>query len=159
MAQSGHSHDMGSGPSGRSGSAALACLTRERGRLRQGGQAMGLQLGDTAPDCVAQTTEETIRFHEWIGDSWAVLFSHPKDFTPICTTELGSVAKLSPEFERRNVKLIGLSVDSVEDHDLWLDDIEETQGARPGYPIIADTGLGVAKLYGMLEADAEGGAA
>ena len=120
---------------------------------------MGLQLGDTAPDFVAETTEGTIRFHEWIGDSWAVLFSHPKDFTPICTTELGSVAKLSPEFERRNVKLIGLSVDSVEDHDLWLDDIEETQGTRPGYPIIADTDLNVSKLYGMLEADAEGDAA
>ena len=114
---------------------------------------MGLQLGDTAPDFTAQTTEGTIRFHEWIGDSWAVLFSHPKDFTPICTTELGSVAKLSPEFQRRNVKLIGLSVDSVEDHDRWLDDIEETQGTRPDYPIIADTHLTVSKLYGMLEAD------
>ena len=107
---------------------------------------MGLQLGDTAPDFAAQTTEGTIRFHEWLGDSWAVLFSHPKDFTPICTTELGSVAKLSPEFRRRNVKLIGLSVDSVEDHDRWLDDIEETQGTRPGYPIIADTDLKVSKL-------------
>jgi alkyl hydroperoxide reductase subunit AhpC len=122
-------------------------------------RTMGLQLGDTAPDFVAQTTEGTIRFHEWIGDSWAVLFSHPKDFTPICTTELGSVAKLSPEFQRRNVKLIGLSVDSVEDHSSWLDDIEETQGVRPNYPIIADTDLNVSKLYGMLEADAEGDAA
>jgi alkyl hydroperoxide reductase subunit AhpC len=122
-------------------------------------RTMGLQLGATAPDFVAQTTEGTIRFHEWIGDSWAVLFSHPKDFTPICTTELGSVAKLSPEFQRRNVKLIGLSVDSVEDHYRWLDDIEETQGARPDYPIIADTDLNVSKLYGMLEADAEGDAA
>jgi len=122
-------------------------------------RTMGLRLGDTAPDFVAQTTEGTIRFHEWIGDSWAVLFSHPKDFTPICTTELGSVAKLSPEFQRRNVKLIGLSVDSVEDHYSWLDDIEETQGARPDYPIIADTDLSVSKLYGMLEADAEGDAA
>jgi alkyl hydroperoxide reductase subunit AhpC len=120
---------------------------------------MGLQLGDTAPDFVAQTTEGTIRFHEWIGDSWAVLFSHPKDFTPICTTELGSVAKLSPEFQRRNVQLIGLSVDSVEDHCAWLDDIEETQGTRPNYPIIADTDLNVSKLYGMLEADAEGDSA
>ena len=120
---------------------------------------MGLQLGDTAPDFVAQTTEGTIRFHEWIGDSWAVLFSHPKDFTPICTTELGSVAKLSPEFQRRNVKLIGLSVDSVEEHYPWLDDIEETQGIRPDYPLIADTDLNVSKLYGMLEADAEGDAA
>jgi thioredoxin-dependent peroxiredoxin len=120
---------------------------------------MGLQLGDTAPDFVAQTTQGTIQFHEWIGDSWAVLFSHPKDFTPICTTELGSVAKLSPEFQRRNVKLIGLSVDSVEDHYTWLDDIEETQGTRPNYPVIADTDLNVSKLYGMLEADAEGDAA
>ena len=120
---------------------------------------MGLQLGDTAPDFVAQTTEGTIRFHEWIGESWAVLFSHPKDFTPICTTELGSVARLSPEFQRRNVKLIGLSVDSVEDHYPWLDDIEETQGVRPDYPIIADTDLNVSKLYGMLEVDAEGDAA
>jgi alkyl hydroperoxide reductase subunit AhpC len=121
-------------------------------------RTMGLQLGDTAPDFVAQTTEGAIRFHEWIGDAWALLFSHPKDFTPICTTELGSVAKLSPEFQRRNVKLIGLSVDSVEDHYAWLDDIEETQGARPDYPIIADTDLNVSKLYGMLEADAEGDA-
>ena len=120
---------------------------------------MGLQLGDTAPDFVAQTTEGTIRFHEWIGDSWAVLFSHPKDFTPICTTELGSVAKLSPEFQRRNVKLIGLSVDSAEDHCAWLADIEETQGTRPNYPIIADTDMNVSKLYGMLEADAEGDSA
>jgi len=120
---------------------------------------MGLRLGDTAPDFVAQTTEGAISFHEWIGDSWAVLFSHPKDFTPICTTELGSVAKLSPEFQRRNVKLIGLSVDLVEDHYRWLDDIEETQGARPDYPVIADTDLNVSKPYGMLEADAEGDAA
>jgi thioredoxin-dependent peroxiredoxin len=120
---------------------------------------MGLQLGDTAPDFVAQTTEGTIRFHEWIGDSWAVLFSHPKDFTPVCTTELGAVATLSPEFQRRNVKLIGLSVDSAEDHRAWLDDIEETQGTRPSYPIIADTGLQVSKLYGMLEAGAEGDSA
>jgi len=120
---------------------------------------MGLQLGDIAPDFVAHTTEGKIRFHEWIGDSWAVLFSHPKDFTPICTTELGSVAKLSPEFRRRNVQLIGLSVDSLDDHSRWLDDIEKTQGARPDYPIIADTDLAVSKRYGMLEADAEGDAA
>jgi thioredoxin-dependent peroxiredoxin len=120
---------------------------------------MGLQLGEIAPNFVAQTTHGSIRFHEWIGDSWAVLFSHPKDFTPICTTELGSVAKLSGQFRRRDVKLIGLAVDSVADHDKWLDDIEETQGARPDYPIIADTDLNVSKLYGMLEADAEGDAA
>jgi thioredoxin-dependent peroxiredoxin len=122
-------------------------------------KTMGLQLGDTAPDFVAQTTDGTIRFHEWVRDSWAVMFSHPKDFTPICTTELGSVAKLAPEFLRRNVKLIGLSVDSMEDHQRWLDDIEETQGVRPGYPVIADTDLRVSKLYGMLEADADGDAA
>jgi thioredoxin-dependent peroxiredoxin len=120
---------------------------------------MGFQLGDAAPDFVAQTTQGTIRFHEWMGSSWAVLFSHPKDFTPVCTTELGSVAKLSPEFERRNTKLIGLSVDGVADHRAWLDDIEETQGARPDFPIIADTDLTVSKLYGMLEAGAEGDAA
>jgi len=119
---------------------------------------MGLQLGDNAPDFEARTTDGAIRFHEWIGDSWAVLFSHPKDFTPICTTELGSVAKLSMEFYRRGVKLIGLSVDSVDDHYRWLDDIEETQGARPDYPIIADVDLTVSKLYGMLEVDAEGDA-
>src|SRR5262249_10674411 len=120
---------------------------------------MGLRLGDTAPDFVAQTTKGTIRFHEYIGDSWAVLFSHPKDFTPVCATELGSVAKLSFEFRRRDVLLIGLSVDSVEDHEAWVEDIEETEGVRPGYPIIADTDLNVSKLYGMLEADAEGDAA
>ncbi len=120
---------------------------------------MGLQLGDVAPDFVAQTTQGTIRFHEWLGDSWAVLFSHPKDFTPVCTPELGSAAKLSPEFRRRNTKLIALSVDCLEDHCAWLDDIEETQGARPDYPIVADTDLTVAKRYGMLEADAEGDAA
>jgi len=120
---------------------------------------MGLQLGDTAPDFEAQTTRGAVRFHEWMGDSWAVLFSHPKDFTPICTTELGSVAKLSHEFQRRNVKLIGLSVDLLEDHYQWLDDIEDTQGVRPDFPLIADTDLNVSKLYGMLEADAEGDAA
>src|SRR5215831_14171905 len=119
---------------------------------------MALSIGDVAPDFEAETTDGRIRFHEWIGDSWAVLFSHPKDFTPVCTTELGSVAKLSPEFQRRNVKLIGLSVDSAADHYAWLDDIEKTQGARPDYPIIADTDLNVSKLYGMLEADAEGDA-
>jgi len=121
-------------------------------------QATGLRIGDTAPDFRADTTEGPIRFHEWIGDSWAMLFSHPKDFTPVCTTELGRVAKLAPEFGRRGVKVIGLSVDATEQHKRWADDIEETQGARPGYPIIGDTDLQVSKLYGMLEAGAEGDA-
>jgi alkyl hydroperoxide reductase subunit AhpC len=115
---------------------------------------MGLSLGATAPDFTAETTEGTIRFHEWIGDSWAILFSHPKDFTPICTTELGRMAKLKPEFDERNVKVIGLSVDAVDNHERWADDIEETQGARPNYPMIADTDLAVSKAYGMLPADA-----
>jgi alkyl hydroperoxide reductase subunit AhpC len=119
---------------------------------------MDLRIGDTAPDFQAFTTAGTIRFHEWIADSWAVLFSHPKDFTPVCTTELGSVAKLSAEFERRNVKLIGLSVDCVANHHRWADDIEETQGARPNYPMIGDTDLRVSVLYGMLPADSAGDA-
>ena len=119
---------------------------------------MGLSINDTAPDFEADTTQGRISFHEWIGDSWAVLFSHPKDFTPVCTTELGQMAKLAPEFERRGVKVIGLSVDSTESHARWADDIEETQGARPGYPIIGDTDLHVSKLYGMLPADAWGDA-
>jgi alkyl hydroperoxide reductase subunit AhpC len=111
---------------------------------------MALQLGDIAPDFEAETTQGKIRFHDFIGDSWCVLFSHPKDFTPVCTTELGSVAKLKPEFDRRNVKVIGLSVDKVEDHHKWSDDIEETQGARPNYPMIADPDGKVANLYGMV---------
>ncbi len=111
---------------------------------------MALQLGDTAPDFEAETTQGKIRFHQFIGDSWCVLFSHPKDFTPVCTTELGTVAKLAPEFDRRNVKVIGLSVDRVEDHRKWSDDIEETQGARPVYPLIADPDGKVANLYGMV---------
>ncbi|HXX38029.1 MAG TPA: peroxiredoxin [bacterium] len=115
---------------------------------------MALQLGDIAPDFEADTTEGCIRFHEWIGDSWAVLFSHPKDFTPVCTTELGYMAKLKPEFVRRNTKIIGLSVDPVEDHTKWANDIRETQGVAPNYPMIGDTDLRVAKLYGMLPADA-----
>lgn len=119
---------------------------------------MGLTINETAPDFEADTTQGRISFHEWIGDSWAVLFSHPKDFTPVCTTELGQMAKLSPEFERRGVKVIGLSVDSTESHLRWADDIEETQGARPGYPIIGDTDLNVSKLYGMLPLTAEGDA-
>ena len=119
---------------------------------------MGLIINETAPDFGADTTQGRINFHEWIGDSWAVLFSHPKDFTPVCTTELGQMAKLAPEFERRGVKVIGLSVDSTESHHSWIPDIEETQGARPGYPIIGDIDLNVSKLYGMLPADAQGDA-
>ena len=117
---------------------------------------MGLSINDTAPDFEADTTQGRIGFHEWIGDSWAVLFSHPKDFTPVCTTELGQVARLAPEFERRGVKVIGLSVDATERHHRWADDIEETQGTRPGYPIIGDTDLSVSKLYGMLPASTSG---
>ncbi len=115
---------------------------------------MALQIGETAPDFKAETTEGSISFHDWIGDSWAVLFSHPKDFTPVCTTELGYVAKLKPEFDKRNVKIIGLSVDSVDDHNRWAKDIEETQGTAPNYPMIGDSDLAVAKLYGMLPASA-----
>jgi alkyl hydroperoxide reductase subunit AhpC len=117
---------------------------------------MGLQLGDIAPDFEADTTEGRISFHEWIGDSWAVLFSHPKDFTPVCTTELGYMAKLQPEFDRRGVKIIGLSVDAAVDHEAWARDIEETQGARPAYPIIADADFNVSMLYGMLPASTSG---
>jgi thioredoxin-dependent peroxiredoxin len=117
---------------------------------------MTLSIGDTAPDFDADTTEGRVRFHEWIGDSWAVLFSHPKDFTPVCTTELGYLAKLKPEFDRRRVKIIGLSVDSTGDHEVWAQDIEETQGARPNYPIIGDDRFEVSKLYGMLPASAAG---
>src|SRR3546814_4727912 len=107
---------------------------------------MALQLNQTAPDFSAETTEGTVKFHDWIGDSWAVLFSHPKDFTPVCTTELGYVARLKPEFDKRNVKLIGLSVDSVEDHKKWAKDIEDTMGTAPNYPMIGDSDLKVAKL-------------
>src|SRR6266540_3644249 len=117
---------------------------------------VSLQIGDTAPDFEAQTTEGPIRFHEWIGDSWAVLFSHPKDFTPVCTTELGYMAKIKPEFDRRGVKIIGLSVDPSEKHAEWAKDIEETQGAAPNYPIIADSDYNVSKLYDMLPGDVEG---
>ncbi len=115
---------------------------------------MALRIGDTAPDFSAQTTDGPINFHEWIGDSWCVLFSHPKDFTPVCTTELGYMAKIKPDFEKRNVKVIGLSVDPVDSHAKWSKDIEETQGHAPNYPIIADSDLKVAKLYDMLPADA-----
>ena len=119
---------------------------------------MGLQLNDTAPDFEADTTEGRIGFHDWIGDSWAVLFSHPKDFTPVCTTELGYMAKIKPEFDRRDVKIIGLSVDPTGDHEKWAADIEETQGHAPNYPIIGDSDFQVSKLYGMLQADVEGDA-
>ena len=111
---------------------------------------MALQLGDTAPDFEADTTEGRIKFHDWIGDSWAVLFSHPKDFTPVCTTELGYMANAKPEFDKRDVKIIGLSVDALDNHEAWAKDIEETQGAAPNYPIISDGDFNVSKLYGML---------
>ncbi len=117
---------------------------------------MALQLGDTAPDFEADTTRGRINFHDWIGDSWAVLFSHPKDFTPVCTTELGYMAKAQPAFDSRGVKIIGLSVDSTGDHEAWAKDIEETQGAAPEYPIIDDSDFNVSKLYGMLPADTSG---
>ncbi len=117
---------------------------------------MGLQLGETAPDFEADTTEGRISFHDWIGDPWALLFSHPKDFTPICTTELGYVARIKPEFDRRGVKVIGLSVDSTENHEKRADDIEKAQGARPNFPMIGDTDFNVSKLYGMLPATTSG---
>ena len=115
---------------------------------------MAVQLGDTAPDFTAETTEGTINFHEWLGDSWGVLFSHPKDFTPVCTTELGYLARLEPEFQRRNCKVIGLSVDPVTDHKRWLGDITAATGGVVSYPLIGDLDLAVAKLYDMLPADA-----
>jgi len=115
---------------------------------------MTLQIGQTVPDFQAETTEGTINFHEWIGDSWAVLFSHPKDFTPVCSTELGYMAKLKPEFDKRNCKILGISVDPVDDHEKWSKDIEEITGYAPNYPLIGDSDLKVAKLYGMLPADA-----
>ena len=117
---------------------------------------MALQIGDTAPDFEAETTQGRLRFHEWLGDSWGVLFSHPKDFTPVCTTELGYMAKLAPDFGKRNVKIIGLSVDPVTDHARWSKDIEETMGYAPNYPMIGDSDLNVAKLYGMLPAGTSG---
>lgn len=119
---------------------------------------MALRLGDDAPDFTAETTQGTIRFHEWIGDGWAILFSHPKDFTPVCTTELGYMAGLKAEFDKRNTKIIGLSVDSVADHDRWSKDIEETQGHRVNYPLIGDPELKVAKLYDMIHPNATGSA-
>ena len=117
---------------------------------------MALQLGQTAPDFEAETTEGRIRFHDWIGDSWAVLFSHPKDFTPVCTTELGYMAGIKPEFEKRGVKIVGLSVDPVDKHAKWAEDIADTQGHEPNYPIIGDADFQVSKLYGMLGADTSG---
>ncbi|MBI4478321.1 MAG: peroxiredoxin [Acidobacteria bacterium] len=115
-----------------------------------------LKIGDVAPDFEADTTEGRIRFHEWVGNSWAVLFSHPKDFTPVCTTELGYMAKIKPEFDRRNTKIIGISVDPVDSHKRWSNDIKETQGAAPNYPMIGDPELKISKLYGMLPATLEG---
>ena len=120
---------------------------------------MSLRINDTAPDFSADTTQGPIRFHEWIGDSWAILFSHPKDFTPVCTTELGYMAALKPEFDKRGVKIIGLSVDPVDKHDAWARDIEETQGTAPNYPMIGDSDFKVSKLYGMLPAEVSGDAA
>ncbi len=117
---------------------------------------MTLQIGETAPDFTAETTEGPINFHDWVGDSWAVLFSHPRDFTPVCTTELGYMAKIKPEFDRRNVKVLGLSVDPVDNHAKWSADIEETQGHAPNYPLIGDADFNVSKLYGMLPADVSG---
>ena len=117
---------------------------------------MALHIGDEAPDFTAETTEGTIRFHEWIGDGWAILFSHPKDFTPVCTTELGYMAGLKSEFDKRNCKVIGLSIDSVTDHKEWAKDIKETQGHAPNYPVIGDTDLKVAKLYDMIHPNARG---
>jgi alkyl hydroperoxide reductase subunit AhpC len=117
---------------------------------------MAIQIGDTAPDFEADTTEGPVRFHDWIGNGWAVLFSHPKDFTPVCTTELGAVAKLKPEFDKRNTKVIGLSVDPVEDHKRWAKDIQDATGQAPNYPLIGDSDLKVAKLYGMIHPNASG---
>ena len=119
---------------------------------------MALSLNDTAPDFKAETTEGKIRFHDWIGDNWVVLFSHPKDFTPVCTTELGYMAGLKPEFDKRNCKIIGLSVDPVSDHEKWAKDIQETQGHAPNYPLIGDSDLKVAKLYDMIHPNASGDA-
>ena len=117
---------------------------------------MSLTIGDTAPDFTAQTTEGEISFHDWIGDGWAVLFSHPRDFTPVCTTALGYMASIKPDFDKRGVKIVGLSVDPVDNHDKWAQDIEQTQGTAPNYPMIADTDFNAAKLYGTLPSDVSG---
>jgi thioredoxin-dependent peroxiredoxin len=134
-------------------------LAADRLPLQETRNCMSLRINDTAPNFKAQTTQGPIDFHQWIGDKWAILFSHPKDFTPVCTTELGYMAKIEPEFTKRNAKLIGLSIDPVESHKGWVKDIEETQGATVKYPMIADTDLAVAKLYNMLPAEESGGAA
>lgn len=118
---------------------------------------MAIRIGDEAPDFTAETTEGTLNFHQWIGDQWAILFSHPKDFTPVCTTELGYMARLKPEFDKRNTKVVGLSVDPVSDHRKWVGDIEETQGCAVNYPMIGDENLTVAKLYDMIHPNASGG--
>src|SRR5271169_126770 len=133
-----------------------ALVRHDRADSNTEGHDMSLQINDVAPDFEADTTEGRIHFHDWIGDSWAVLFSHPKDFTPVCTTELGYMAKAKPEFDRRDVKIIGLSVDASSDHERWARDIEETQGEAPNYPIIADADFNVSKLYGMLPASTSG---
>jgi len=117
---------------------------------------MALRIGDEAPDFTADTTAGKIRFHEWIGNGWAILFSHPKDFTPVCTTELGYMARLKPEFDKRNTKILGLSIDAVGDHERWANDIKETQGHAPNYPIVGDSNLEVAKLYDMIHPNASG---
>src|SRR5882724_2847581 len=122
------------------------------------GANMSLRINDVAPNFTAKTTKGAIDFHQWIGDSWAILFSHPKDFTPVCTTELGYMARIEPEFAKRGVKVIGLSVDATTDHESWANDIEETQGSRPTYPIIGDADFNVSKLYGMLPASTSGDA-
>src|SRR5947209_12809963 len=133
-----------------------ARISARGGAERHWRDAMTMQLGSAAPDFEAETSEGPIRFHDWIGDSWAVLFSHPKDFTPVCTTELGYMAKIKPEFDRRGVKIVGLSVDTTSDHEKWASDIEETQGQAPNYPIISDADFNLSKLYGMLPADTSG---
>jgi alkyl hydroperoxide reductase subunit AhpC len=135
--------------------ARAACLDAYDGGFQE--DVMSVRIGDEAPNFQAQTTRGPIDFHQWIGDGYAVLFSHPKDFTPVCTTELGYLAHLAPEFEKRNTKVIGLSIDPVADHERWAKDIEETQGKAPGYPIIGDEDLAVAKLYDMIHPNAAGG--